>query len=126
MSDFNNFVLRRGDVNSTSLPSSQDLLYSKKSKIKGNTVLSIFHLIYQLKDKMDVIWFHKCEEDVVEGLLDEEFRDELNREFGWKIYDVESINLLNSKSCRFEGKCIEGGVIVSKNGLSKEEILREF
>lgn len=108
MSDFNNFVLRRGDVN---------LLYSKKSKIKGNTVLNIFHLIYQLKDKMDVIWFHECEEDVVEGLLDEEFRDELNREFGWKIYDVE---------CRLEGKCIEGGVIVSKNGLSKEEILREF
>lgn len=118
MSDFNNFVLRRGDVN---------LLYSKKSKIKGNTVLNIFHLIYQLKDKMDVIWFHECEEDVVEGLLDEEFRDELNREFGWRIYDVESINLLNSKQeCRLEGKCIEGGVIVSKNGLSKEEILREF
>ena len=63
MSDFNNFVLR------------------KNNKIRGNTVLNIFHLIYQLKDKMDVIWFHKCEEDVVEGLLDEEFRDELNREF---------------------------------------------
>lgn len=97
--------------------------------LKHKDKYPIAKIIGMLRDlnSLDKVWFSKCDlskpplrsldENVVEALLDEEFRDELNREYGWKIYDIE---------CRLDGKCIEGGIIVSKYGLSIEEILADL